>query len=68
MEITGNSQEAFTSRILLLSALLYLFTAMETYILKLYLWRCHIFTASYEFDTMCKLSGDQVFLIVFSYC
>lgn len=34
MEITGNSQEAFTSRILLLSALLYLFTAMETYITK----------------------------------
>jgi hypothetical protein len=34
MEIKGNSEEAFTFRILLLSALLYLFTAMEMYIIE----------------------------------
>jgi len=34
MEIKGNNQEAFTFRLLLLSALLYLFTSMEMYITK----------------------------------
>jgi len=34
MEIKGSNQEVFTFQILLLSALLYLFTAMEMYIIK----------------------------------
>jgi len=34
MEIKGNSQEAFTFQILLLSAPLYLITAMQMYIIN----------------------------------